>query len=408
MMQEIVDFIQNNWENTIRFNPEDTGDLIGLPRAYSVPCTSHMFQEMYYWDTYFTNIGFLLSDRLEQAKNNTENIAFLIDKYGYMPNGNRRYYLSRSQPPFFTRMVADIYSIIKDREWLDRMYRAAEKEYTFWQKNRMTSSGLNRYSGNFTEDMPECADELTKRFGIETPGDAEKLRQYAECMLAFSESGWDCNSRFGLRAHEFNPVELNTLLYGMEKNMAYFSEELKNGKTGIWNERAAKRKDILDIYMWNDEKGLYCDYDFIHNKKSDHISAAAFYPLFTMMCTKEQAAATVRNLHSIENPYGVSATEKRPDSYNLQWDYPHGWACLQFIVIKGLENYGYSEAGLRIAAKYCRSVEKNFKTTRSLWEKYDTVTGDISVTKEYESPQMMGWSAGVYLYCKKVESEAGQ
>jgi len=93
---------------------------------------------------------------------------------------------------------------------------------------------------------------------------------------------------------------------------------------------------------------------------------------------------------------------------HLQWDYPHGWACLHYIVIRGLLNYGMKEDALRIAGKYVRVAGENFGRTHNLWEKYDVVTGEVSVTKEYKTPPMMGWSAGVYLYCEKLLRENGR
>ena len=131
MNTNVKAFILENWDKTVRTNTVDAGSLIGLPKPYTVPCIEGFFQEMYYWDTYFTNIGLLLSGKVEQAINNTENIAYLIERYGKMPNGSRTFYLNRSQPPFFSQAVRDIFEATGDLEWLSRMYSTAEKEYSF-------------------------------------------------------------------------------------------------------------------------------------------------------------------------------------------------------------------------------------------------------------------------------------
>ena len=123
----LENFIKNSWDKCIRYQPEDDGTLIGLPKPYTVPCIEERFQEMYYWDTYFTNLGLLCSNRVEQAKNNAENMSFLIHKYGFMPNGNRTWYLTRSQPPFFSKTVRDIFDITNDKDWLNEMYPALIK-----------------------------------------------------------------------------------------------------------------------------------------------------------------------------------------------------------------------------------------------------------------------------------------
>lgn len=40
----------------------------------------------------------------------------------------------------------------------------------------------------------------------------------------------------------------------------------------------------------------------------------------------------------------------------------------------------------------------NFEKTGVIWEKYDGRDGKVAVTDEYETPEMLGWSAGVYRY----------
>lgn len=121
MNNSLKEFILENWDRTIRENKEDVGNLLGLPYPYTVPCIESTFQEMYYWDTYFTNIGLILSNKIEQAINNIENMVFLIEKYGKMPNGTRTFYLNHSQPPFFTQMVREVFDITGNLEWLVRI-----------------------------------------------------------------------------------------------------------------------------------------------------------------------------------------------------------------------------------------------------------------------------------------------
>ena len=402
MKETLKNFIIDNWTRTVRTNQDDVGGLIGLPFPYTVPCISGTFQEMYYWDTYFTNIGLILSGEVKQAVNNVENVAYLIEKYGKMPNGNSTGFLNRSQPPFFSQMVCEIFEKTADTAWLEKIYPTVEKEYYFWQKNRKTSSGLNRYycddEGFFNR---ETAGWLCERCGVEMPTDKNKIIEYAKCFSAFAESGWDCTSRFGLRAHIFNPVCLNSLLYGMEVNLSYFADILNNGNSDLWMENAEKRKALMNELMC-DDLGVFFDYDFDKKEISGLFSAASFFPLTFGLATKEQAEKTVSYLSKIETEYGIAGCENKDTNMLLQWDYPNGWACLHYMVIKGLLNYGYKKDAERIAQKYAMLVENNFEKTGNLWEKYNVVTAEVSTATEYETPTMMGWSAGVYLYVKKL------
>ena len=144
---KIKKFLDENIEKTVKFSPENEGNLIGLPYPYTTPCAEDSFQEMYYWDTYFTNAGLLLWGKTEYAKNNIENMLYLIEKYGFMPNGNRTFYLNRSQPPFLSHMVRDFFEVTGDKEWLSRAYNTLVKEYDFWQTKRVAENGLNGYTG---------------------------------------------------------------------------------------------------------------------------------------------------------------------------------------------------------------------------------------------------------------------
>ena len=114
-MEEASAYIARNWSSTVRYATEDQGTLIGLPRPYSTPSISGVFQELYYWDTYFINVGLLASGQTEQAANNIENMFYLIDRFGWMTNGNRTFYLCRSQPPFLSQMVRELFEHTQDR-----------------------------------------------------------------------------------------------------------------------------------------------------------------------------------------------------------------------------------------------------------------------------------------------------
>lgn len=399
----LEDYIKSNWKNTIRYTPDDDGTLIGLPYPYTVPGMGDEFPEMYYWDTYFTNKGLLLSGMEEQVKNNTCDMLYLVNKYGYVPNGNRTFYLTRSQPPFLSMMVYDVYKSYGDKEWLKNAYNTLKIEYDFWTNERKTETGLNQYGGRTNaKEAKRHADRYRRRVGLPMDDvDDEKLWKH---YIAFCESGWDINPRWDFESYNFIQPELNSLLYIMEENMRYFSSECGMGEEEKWKELSKTRKQLMNKYMV-DENGIFLDYNFKKNELGKIISAASFYPLFANIATKEQAKATESLLEDLESDYGIITSKKNETVGNYQWDYPNGWPPLQYIVIKGLENYGYKNEALRIAKKYSELVERVFEETNNLWEKYNMVKGNIEVTNEYKMPPMMGWTAGVYLFCKDYVSK---
>lgn len=390
-------YIEKNWDDTIKYNPNDEGTLIGLPYPYSVPSVG-FFDEMYYWDTYFTNKGLIISGRIEQARHNVANMLYMVERYGFMPNGNRTGYLTRSQPPFLSFMVRDIFEDDKDTEWLKNAYDTLEKEYDFWQSKRMTECGLNRYLGYAD---PEKYEKLTKyyekRCNYKTDADEKDIARH---VVMTCESGWDITPRWETEGFHFLPVDLNALLYGFEKNMEYFSIKLKNGNEKIWNENAINRKKLMMRYL-NNGCGVLLDYNYKSKSLSKVFSVASFYPLFTEVVDQDEADEVMKRLSELETEYGILTCAKNDVPGTFQWDYPNGWACLQYIAVVGMEKYGYREEALRIAGKFISLIDKVFNETGNLWEKYNVVEGNINVNNEYKMPSMMGWSAGVYLALSK-------
>ena len=309
-IQKVRGFIKNNWDKTIRFHPKDSLTLIGLPKPYTVPCIDDKFQEMYYWDTYWTNKGLIIDGNVEQARNNCENIRFLIDRYGKMLNGNRTWFLNRSQPPLFCMMVMDVFKSTSDTIWLKNIVPGIEKEYHFWMTDRTSRTGLNRQFNTATnEEKLESFNHVGQRLGPNFDTSAvktleEKLR-IGSHFISECET-WDYNPRFENRCEDFNPVDLNCYLYIYEKNLAYFYSILNLADSENWLELAEKRKKLINQYLHNPADGLFYDYDFVNEKQSEIISAAVFHVLWAKIASKEQAKEIVNHLSKLEFQYGIS------------------------------------------------------------------------------------------------------
>lgn len=399
---DVYDFIVKNWDKCKRFEPEDKDTLIGLPYPYIVPTCSMAFQEMYYWDTYFTCEGLILSGRADLAKNCADNMAFMINKYGFVPNGSRTYFLTRSQPPYFCMLVKAVFDVLKDIKWLENIYPVIEKEYDFWQRERSCPMGLNHYgSSEFDEESgKKIYERITDRLSFKKPiSEYKSYADFAENAIAECESGWDFNPRFNLKCKYFAPVDLNSNLYLYEKLMEKFSLILKNGHEERWRKRAEKRKELMNKYLWNGK--FFADYNYAENSLTNVFSAAAFHPLWAGLADDTQAERTYSQLNCIELAYGISACEKSENNGIFQWAYPNAWAPLHYITVFGLDNYGYNDAALRISNKYVSAINSIFEKTHNLWEKYNASDGSINVTNEYDMPDMLGWTAGVYLSCRE-------
>lgn len=393
----INEYIKTNLPLTLRECREDSYPFFALPKPYNVPCASGMFQEMYYWDTYFTNRGLILDGDVEQAKNNTENLMAMALRFGFVLNGNRAEFLNNSQPPFLSQAVREVYEVTKDKEWLGDALPAIEKEYTFYTTSRGTDIGLSRYDAvtPISDSQKKRAVEiLVDRLGYTPDVSYDEL---ARGLYAVGESGWDINPRMTYHAYDYAAAELNSLIYSIESNMEFFSDELGDAESAeVWHTRKENRAALCRKYL-KGEDGIFYDYDLVRGERTSLLSAASYYPLYFGMATDEEARAAVERLPELETEWGI-VTVERCDHIKgtFQWGYPNGWPPMQQIVVEGLLRYGYEADARRIAKKFLSLMEKSFAETGHLWEKYDVVKGSAEALAEYETPAMLGWTYGTY------------
>jgi alpha,alpha-trehalase len=359
-LKPALEYIEKYWRSVKRFQPNDTGTAIGLPQPYIVPTAefTHGFtyDEMYYWDSYFTALGLYGTSQQKIAFGMLQNFRNLMKRYAFIPNASRTYMLSRSQPPFLTSYIFDVYEakLVKDKRWLKSMMKIAQKEYTHvWMSakhphSRQVFEGLSRYYDiNYLHDLAEA------------------------------ESGWDMTSRFERKCLNYIPIDLNAQLFRYEMDFARAAEiRGKHREMSQWLEQSETRLNTINKHLWDTKKGFYFDYNFETNKRSPIYSLAAYVPLWAGMASKEQAAAVVEKLHLFEYDGGLSATAKDPDPKSeipIQWAYPNGWAPLHVLVVCGLENYGYTLEAQRIARKWIRTCLDRFESDGVFLEKYNVV-----------------------------------
>jgi len=388
------------------------GTLISLPHPYIVP--GGRFREIYYWDSYFTMLGLQVSKRIDIIENMIDNFAYLIDTFGFIPNGNRTYYLSRSQPPFFTLMVA-LLAEEKTEAVLLKYLPQIEKEYAFWMDGEThTAPGndyrhlvrlpdgsiLNRYWDDKDTARPEAYRE-----------DSNAVLKSADTTLAHRhiraacESGWDFSSRWfadgnnmaTIQTTHLLPVDLNCmLLYTEEILLKLYTHQKNTGLAETFQQKIKNRKTAIQQYCWNETAGFYSDFHFINMQSTNQCTLAALYPLFFSVATPEQAAAVAKMIKDkMLKEGGVITTLNHTGQ---QWDHPNGWAPLQWMTYKGLKNYGHLELAGEIKKRWMAANEKVYTHTGKMMEKYDvTDTGTKARGGEYPNQDGFGWSNGVYL-----------
>lgn len=415
--RQITHHIEMLWDKLTRQKDTEKSSLIPLPHPYIVP--GGRFREIYYWDSYFTMLGLQVSNRIDMIQNMVNNFSYLIDTIGYIPNGNRRYYLGRSQPPFYACAIT-LLSEEKGKNILVDYLPQMEKEYNFWMKgidelndsklsvHRVAllpdGSMMNHYWDESDTPRPESFKE-----DVALADAAKDKKIMYRHLRAAAESGWDFSSRWFKNSKEFSsihtteiiPVDLNCLLLNLEQTIAEayqlkgdhsFSEKFKT--------LSNKRKQAIEKYCWNEEKGFYFDYDYVDNKQKDSVTLAAVFPLFFEIASKEQAAGVAKILKEkfVSNGGLVTTTE----TTSQQWDSPNGWAPLHWIAIQGLAKYGHLNLAKEIAKRWMNINEKVYSNTGKMMEKYNVVaTGLEAGGGEYPAQDGFGWTNGAYLALDK-------
>jgi alpha,alpha-trehalase len=218
---------------------------------------------------------------------------------------------------------------------------------------------------------------------------------------AMRESGFDISFRFGAygaATHHYAPVCLNSLLYKTERDLARIAEMLgRNEDRAGWLKRAEDRKERIEKYLWDRERGLFFDYDFVKQGRSSYEYATTLYPLWAGLATPEQARAVVGNLGRFEQPGGLVMSSRQT---GVQWDYPYAWAPIELLAVEGLRRYGFTADANHISQEFLSMVAGNFRCDGTIREKYNGATrsSDIQVTAGYK-PNVVGfgWTNGVFL-----------
>ncbi|SNU83350.1 alpha,alpha-trehalase TreF [Pandoraea sputorum] len=389
--------------------------LLPLPRAYVVP--GGRFHELYYWDSYFTMLGLAKSGRHDLLVSMADNFSFLVDAYGHIPNGNRTYYLSRSQPPMYGLMVElfESHGVARAIRYLPHLRR----EYDYWMDGEASlrpgeayrhlvrlpdGSRLNRYWDERDTPREEgyLEDVTTARDAPQRPA-SEVFRD----LRAGAASGWDFSSRWlgdatdlsSIRTTSILPVDLNSFLFATERHIARLSEAAGDVDAALaFAKRAQARQDAMTRHLWSDAAGAFVDYDWQLGEQRVQLSAALAAPLFVGLATREQAHRSA--LAMAEHLLAAGGLRTTQTSSLQQWDPPNGWAPLQWIAIHGLRKYGENRLAGDIAHRWLSTVGSLYARESKLVEKYSLHTSEAMSASgggggEYPLQDGFGWTNGV-------------
>jgi alpha,alpha-trehalase len=399
---------------------ETRGSLLPLPYPYIVP--GGRFREIYYWDSYFTMLGLAQSGKIDTIENMVKNFAYMIENIGFIPNGNRTYFLSRSQPPFFSLMVS---LLVKYRgiEILSRFKNALITEYQFWMKGQeklkypgnaiyrrvlISREGwlLNRYWDDTTLPRPESYLE-DMELADNSEQDEQTLYRH---LRAACESGWDFSSRWlkeaddlsTIRTTDLLPIDLNCLLYHLEATIGKaLDHEGEYEASEFYHQRKESRAEAMNTYFWDHKEEMFSDYDLKEEWPTSIPTLAMVYPLFFELASQFEADKTAEHLEqSLLEEGGLLTTINYSGQ---QWDAPNGWAPLQWMAIIGLKNYGFDDLADLCKKRWLALNEDVYQRSGKMMEKYNVA--DLSLSGgggEYPNQDGFGWTNGVFLALSKL------
>ena len=401
------DFLKRSPEKKV-----EGSSLIPLPNEYIVP--GGRFNEIYYWDSYFTMLGLQVSGKVDLIESMIDNFSWMIGEIGFIPNGNRSYFLSRSQPPFYALMVS-LLAEEKGQSVLGKYLPFLEKEYAFWMNGKdkielenfehVVHLGNNKVLNRYYDRSPELRAEMYANDLHSTQSTNRNPTELFLDLRAACESGWDFSSRWlrdyddleSIHTSEILPVDLNCLLYNLEKTISKAHSIAGNLEaSNLYLNLAKERKQLIYQYFWNEETGFFHDYDFVKKEQTEIISMAGAFPLFFEIANPNQAkrSATVLEKKLLKSGGFVTTSIHTKE----QWDAPNGWAPLQWIGIKGLQNYGFIDLADQARENWCKLNIQVFHRTGRLLEKYNVEdTSILSGGGEYDVQDGFGWTNGVLL-----------
>lgn len=413
--QPIEQHISRLWTDLERRNRRDRGSLIALPYSYIVP--GGRFDEQYYWDSYFIMLGLATEGKWDVIEGMIKNFAYMLRKFGFIPTANRTYFLSRSQPPFFSQMVRLLashkgksvlveylpYLIIEYHFWMRGGSKLAKEEHRAYARLVQPDNGtlLNRYYDNRMTPRPESLTEDQETADGAIERDPQRLYLH---LRSGAESGWDFSSRWfvdpddirTIHTADIIPVDLNCLLHQLEETIADSYRVIKQPILAHrFRKLAGRRAAAINHYFWDETEQFFVDYNFHLNEKTHRLTLAGVFPLYANVATKRQAKLVAKRLESdFLKAGGLTCTLVVSGQ---QWDAPNGWAPLHWVAIVGLRNYGYNDLADKIKERWLHANQEVYHDMYKLVEKYDVVGGNgLGGGGEYPLQDGFGWTNGVF------------
>lgn len=151
--------------------------------------------------------------------------------------------------------------------------------------------------------------------------------------------------------------------------------------------------DVINHYMWNEEKGFY--FDVTYSEEQCPIkTAAAFWAMISGTADVEQQKRLVEWLedeNTFKRVHRVPVLAADEEGYDPNGGYWSGsvWAPTNAMIVLGLEKCGYKKAADEIAMNHLDVLNQVYQKTGTIWENYPA---DYISSGDADHADMVGWS----------------
>ncbi|KAK0413908.1 hypothetical protein QR680_007052 [Steinernema hermaphroditum] len=395
----------------------DRYSLLDVPYEFIAP--GGRFREFYYWDAYWIIKGLIVSEMYNTTQNMIRNLAHMVERFGFVPNGGRVYYLQRSQPPMLIPMVYEYYEATNDKNFLREILPVLEKELDFWHKNRtldMSIKGRNvtvfRYRTNSNVPRPEAyMSDVNRAQAI--PEDARP--SLWKNLASTAESGWDFSSRWcadhknitTIQTTHIIPVDLNAIICGNYDILAHLYGQIGNIiASEYYNKKRLEFKETMEMVFYDNTVGAWFDYNLDSDTQNTNFYLSTVTPLFAGCYDTTDQELSRRLYAYMESVGAFNFTAGIPTGLirnsGEQWDFPYAWPHLNHMAIEAFRKSGSPEIqnyAFKLAEKWIAGNYEVYEKTGLMWEKYD-VDGKVPLADsggEYTVQVGFGWTNGVIL-----------
>jgi alpha,alpha-trehalase len=389
-------YVEKTWDRLTKsaVAPPTGSTLLALPHPFVVP--GGRFDECFYWDSYFTALGLAKVGRTDVVAGIVDNLVHLQQTVGLIPNGNRTYLATRSQPPVLSLLVRMLPDPVA---YLDALLA----EHTFWTQPERTVDIDGVLLSHYWDSVDTPRQESYAEDVATNGGDAAPCALFRH-LRAGAESGWDFSSRWlddpddlaTIRCADLLPIDLNALLLLLEFSISALSDRAgRTSSASQFRQAALRRSAVLRKRCFDPVQGWFCDLER-NGTRRPQLTMAGVLALVANIADDVQAPAMRTTLMGrFLAPGGLRTTVI---TNGQQWDAPNGWAPLQWWAIEGLRAYRFDDEADEVRRRWLATCDQGFATDGVLLEKYDVDNPGSPVSGgEYEVQEGFGWTNGVYL-----------